>query len=95
MFEEDSSGVRNPSFGKIGRRLILAKRWLYIEEYYGKKIKSASNGALEGISFLYNHLLSVSNTSASIHPKLGVPAPLERSLNIINCPEWGKTPYQT
>jgi hypothetical protein len=37
MFEEDSSGVRNPNFGKIGRRLILAKRQLYIEECHEKK----------------------------------------------------------
>ena len=27
--EEDSSGVRNPNFGKIGRRLILVKTALY------------------------------------------------------------------
>ena len=41
MVKECSGGVGIPKYGEIkGRRLTLAKRWLYKSEFYGKLLKA-------------------------------------------------------
>ena len=46
------------------------------------------------IQFLYSWLLAKVKRLPIISPKWEVPAPLEHSLNVINCQKWGETPYQ-
>ena len=98
IVKEHSSGVWTPKFGELKRWcLILAKRQLAKNGHLIKKIESTILGAFKSLSWsslLYTHLLAKVKRLCLYLTKLGVPIPLEHSLNILSCQKWGETPYQ-
>ena len=91
MFKECSSGVRNPNFGEMkGRHLTLAKRQLFKNELHGQLLKAPKARSMTRSACLYDCLLPKVKHLCFKAPKLGTPTPLDQSLNIINCQNWGK-----
>ena len=86
----------HPSLVKWRVSIWLWPKDSYIKMNFMENFQGTYNGAFESLtsSLFYNRLLAKVKHLHFKSPSSGVPTPLERSLNIINCQKWSENPFQ-